>query len=389
MLINNQYITLNLSPLEISKLYIDIHKNFEKEIENIIIPEDFPNVFISCNYQNIPDFNNIFSSVRILITNNISLYTNDKWLNIPDFIEYIIVKEFNTQIFKNNKNKFDFIDIILQKFSSYYNDQQIIKENLLLDFVNEKILLENINIRNIQNLSLLDLLIIHSNKNYNNPEIIKIFKFLLENINTEIINQVDNNKNTILHNALLFNKLDIAELIINNDKFTNYNIKNNNKELIIYLLVQNDNIKNNSKIIILIYNILLKSDIKLLNKLYDNNYIDNNYSLIITILFNILNYYKFYYSNKNITNIINNIIKLLLINTDNIIINKTGYYYETILHFYAKTNYNNIEIINLTLDKMTTENINLKNIHKQSAYDIACAYNNNNLINIIYERLNK
>jgi hypothetical protein len=382
MFFNNEYILLEEKIENIAKIEVNIFKNREKKIEDIEI-EGLPNILITINYDNIPNFNNIFSSVKIIITNNRCLYMNDNWLNIPENVEYIIVKENKTIIYRNNRDKFDFIDVILKKYSSYYNDQIIIKHNLIINFIKEIIREERedkINKRNIQKLSLIDLLIIHTN-NIINEETKEICKELMNKISKKIINENDYENNSLLHQAIIYNKYEIADIIVENEKYENFNGRNNEEEIILEMLIKRLYYDNKEKIINLIYKIIKKSNIKELNKNYKNNYKYNGESLILIMIGNILKYFDKY------DRIIDEIIEILITETDKIIINKEGYFNNTILHYYGMYNYKNKENIERTINNMSIEKIIFKNIENNTAYDIACKYKNNILIDKIYEKI--
>jgi hypothetical protein len=53
------------------------------------------------NYETKIDYNNIYSTVRTIITNKEAL--QNKWKDIPEYIENVIV---DGKIYKNDKDKF-------------------------------------------------------------------------------------------------------------------------------------------------------------------------------------------------------------------------------------------------------------------------------------------
>jgi hypothetical protein len=64
------------------------------------------------------EYNNIYSTVRTIITNKSAI--NNKWNEIPEYIENVIIEN---RIYKNNKDKFDYI-----KFNDKEKINQIIDE---------------------------------------------------------------------------------------------------------------------------------------------------------------------------------------------------------------------------------------------------------------------
>jgi len=107
--INNQYLRLDIAIEEIAKLEIKTDKN-NKMISDIDIKEYEPNIIIAFGINKKIDYYNIFSSVRILITDVDTL--NGKIEEIPDFIEVIIAYKliyYNKNDVKSDKD-FDLLD---------------------------------------------------------------------------------------------------------------------------------------------------------------------------------------------------------------------------------------------------------------------------------------
>jgi len=117
--INNQYIRLDKPVEEIAKIEIKTDKYNNKLIEEIEINDYEPNIIIAFGINGKIDYCNIYSSVRILITDYKTL--EGKIEEIPEFIEVIIEdnliwynknnmnsdKDFDLLIFENDKDRFE------------------------------------------------------------------------------------------------------------------------------------------------------------------------------------------------------------------------------------------------------------------------------------------
>jgi hypothetical protein len=116
--INNQYLRLDILLEEIAKIEIKTDEK-NKMISDLEIKDFEPNIVIAFGINNIIDYNNIFSSVRILITDGKTL--KGKIEEIPEFIEVVIVsnkiyynkneresdKEFDLLSFENDMDRFE------------------------------------------------------------------------------------------------------------------------------------------------------------------------------------------------------------------------------------------------------------------------------------------
>jgi len=98
---NCQYYKIDLPIEEIDK--IKVIDNDYKSIEDIDVGNIIPNVLVYFNNKdNKPNYNNIFPSVKILITNYNGL-RNGLWKEIPEYIKYIVYNDLTyNNIFNNN-----------------------------------------------------------------------------------------------------------------------------------------------------------------------------------------------------------------------------------------------------------------------------------------------
>jgi len=124
---NCQYYKIDSPIEEIAKMKVNNNNNY-KFIEDIDIGDIVPNILVYFNnYDNNPIkpiYDNIFPSVKILITNNKGM-KNGLWKKIPEYIEYII---YGNRLYKNNKDKLDFI---------VFEDEKIIQELIDEGKINE------------------------------------------------------------------------------------------------------------------------------------------------------------------------------------------------------------------------------------------------------------
>jgi len=140
--INNQYIRLDIPIKEIAKIEIktDEKNKLIEELDIEMIGGEYPNVVIA--YGEKVEYNNIFTSIRILITNELALKKNE--YKIPEYIEKIIVYGY---VYENNnrgierikeglKNGIELIDAIERQNNKLALD--ILKrENININRVNE------------------------------------------------------------------------------------------------------------------------------------------------------------------------------------------------------------------------------------------------------------
>ena len=93
--LNNQYIRLDISISDIIRIKVEVDDD-NKAIEDIDIIEDNPNIIIA--YGENVDYYNIYSSVKILITDEKAFMKNNGM--IPENIEKIIV---HGEMYENNR----------------------------------------------------------------------------------------------------------------------------------------------------------------------------------------------------------------------------------------------------------------------------------------------
>ena len=194
MKLNNcQYYKLDSPIEEIAKMEV-IYNDDYKLIEDIDVGDNIPNVLVYFNNKdNRPNYNNIFPSVKILITNYEGL-ENGLWKEIPDYVEYII---YSNTIYKNNKDKFDFI---------YFENKKEQKE-IIHELIDEGIINEcNVNGETILYcvcfLNMTDVAIA-----------------LVDKMSNEAINNWDYKGNTALYVACSWNMSDVAIKLI--DRMSN------------------------------------------------------------------------------------------------------------------------------------------------------------------------
>jgi len=279
---NNQYIKLDIPLEEIAKIEIKTTDILNCMISDLDIKDFDPNIIIAFGIDKKIDYCNIYSSVRILITDEETL--KGKIEEIPDFIEVIII---NNKIYYNRNNvnsdkDLDLLDFENQneisetiaerliergKINSCNNEGNTIlnyliwngKEKKAIELI-DKMEIESINkvnkygytaliyacslgLENIA-LKLLEREGININQvgKYGNKALIFACSSGLKNIALKllereeiIINQVNENANAALIHAC-YNKLESVSLKLLERKEKNINLKNYNRKTILKLL---------------------------------------------------------------------------------------------------------------------------------------------------------
>ena len=213
-----------------SKLYYDRIRY--KAIEDIEIKDIMPNVLIyELDYEVYyshreikPDYDNIFGTVKILITNRSGI-KDRLWREIPDFIEYIIVEG---RIYKNSKDKFDFINFELKliKHDIKLNRDEIYRCNNYNKFIREefdrllkmkkeklKVINELIEEERINEWNIFGETVLYYICKYGGMKLENIL-LLIEKMSVEAINKWDNKGRTALYWACKNKWDDIAIKLI-------------------------------------------------------------------------------------------------------------------------------------------------------------------------------
>jgi ankyrin repeat protein len=127
-IVDNQYIRLDMSLEEMAKIEIEF-EDINKGLEDINIYDDKgePNVVVYYEFDERGDLNNIYTGIKTMITNMAAIV--DRWDNIPEYIENIIVYG---RVYKNTKDKFDFLE-----FNSEERQREIIDELVRENRINE------------------------------------------------------------------------------------------------------------------------------------------------------------------------------------------------------------------------------------------------------------
>ncbi len=133
----NQYLRFEGSIEEISKKLLDVKYTSSplRDYYIRICDLDFsgirePNVLLC---QKVDDFENIYGSVKIIITDAHSLI-GGKWREIPETVEYVIISCIENLLLKNNRNKFDYLEVL-----SRYSSEDETVENIINELIEEGI----------------------------------------------------------------------------------------------------------------------------------------------------------------------------------------------------------------------------------------------------------
>lgn len=141
-----------------------------------------------------------------------------------------------TILFDTRDFKRKFIDI-LRNLDCKYDDLTITKNNNNITIILDK----EINSKNYEDVNYIS---------YNDDKEFNYYKFIFDNHIEKSLGIKDKNKNSIYHDLVMLNNIDLIKQLINTNKF-NYDIKNNNNETPLDLCQNNE-----------IYRILLKEQFK-------------------------------------------------------------------------------------------------------------------------------
>jgi len=339
---NNQYLKLEVSLEEIAKIEIDIDMRINKNIEDIDIEIDNlePNIMICyINEENKEiDFNNIYPSVRTIIINYEGL--DGRWNIIPDYIENIIV---DNRIYKNNRNKFDFIEF----------NKRTERIRILTELIEEN----KINEFNIVGESLLNWLC-DDEQDELEYKTLKV----IENIsNYEIFNSYNKRKETSLFCACYNEKIEIAERLIEkmDKEYINMSSKTNETALMYACCNRMESVANK---------LIEKMDISAINKINKEN---------MTALIFACQY--------NLSSIALKLIDIMDIKSINII-SHYGWctYPETSLFWACKNNMSSIAL--KLIEKMDKKNIDIECDENTRAIDVAIKNNMLKVASAIYRK---
>ena len=192
----NKYMYIEAEILEKCKKIVCNYKSRKNKISDIDIDIDLeenniynlPNILVFKSKEETIDFENIFSSVKILISDYNTIGYN-KWLDIPENIEYIIVEG---KIYRNNKkNKLEMAYFMKTIEIINYIEEVIIPE----DKINEETYNKN---------TVIDVIIDEiwkvSESNYKlKDKLEELFMIIIERIDKEKLNKKYENNYTILN----------------------------------------------------------------------------------------------------------------------------------------------------------------------------------------------
>jgi len=191
----NKYLYIDIGEKDVRKMINILYISDKKQIDELELETEnnFPNILIYKNRENV-SFENIFTSVRILIT-DIGSIKDGLYKTIPEFIERVIINNVDIGDIRNKKiNLVEFID-----------DKEV--ENYIIDEFIEKEKYDEIT----DNKS--NLLIISIKKRVN-----KIYNKLIEKMDKEVIYKRDNKNKNALEYALEYCNEKLADKIINKIK---------------------------------------------------------------------------------------------------------------------------------------------------------------------------
>jgi hypothetical protein len=205
-IIENRYLYLDVENKDIRKMINIMYISDDRQIDKIDVEinENLPNILVYKNKDNV-SFDNIFGSVRVLITDMRSI-KKGLYKTIPEFIERVIIN--NVDIGDIRKNKINLVEFIDEKEVEDYIISEFIEKEKYNEITDNKS----------------NLLIISIKKRVN-----KIHKKLIEKMDDDVIYMRDKNNKNALEYALEYCNEKLAVEIINkikeNKEFIEKNIE--------------------------------------------------------------------------------------------------------------------------------------------------------------------
>jgi len=133
----NQYLRIDGSNEEIVEKLLNVKYTSSPRKDYYISISDLdfsgirePNVLLC---QGVDDYDNIYGTVNIIITDAGTLIR--KWREIPETVEYVIVTSSNNNLmYRNNRNKFDYLEIL-----NYYESEEETVKKIINELIEDGI----------------------------------------------------------------------------------------------------------------------------------------------------------------------------------------------------------------------------------------------------------